>query len=296
MSNTPPVTSDVPPPAPAQGREIAIIGHSNLVYWWPVWLLGFLFAAVTYWDDQRAAIVPAGTVAERSRQVAGVDGPRDVLILPAGKSLQPEEGGAPVQPHVRLSTNINVGGFFTLALLLVLLITNVSLRGIWSVVLILSIITLALFLALMHWWDDVLRLFGLVHIHINASGYLIIAAALFVVWVLTTFVFDRLVYMVFSPGQFRVHLEVGEGETAFDAVGMAIHKRRNDFFRHWVLGLGSGDLVVKTGGAHPQTFEISNVLFVGRKVQILEQMLQEREVVPGQLHSGPLPRLPVHSG
>jgi hypothetical protein len=49
-----------------------------------------------------------------------------------------------------------------------------------------------------------------------------------------------------------------------------------------VLGLGSGDRVVKTG-ANAQQFDMPNVLFVGRKVKLIEQMLQEREVVSGQL-------------
>ena len=91
--------------------------------------------------------------------------------------------------------------------------------------------------------------------------------------------------MVFSPGQFRVHLEIGLGETAFDTMGITVHKRQDDLFRHWVLGMGSGDLVVTTGGANPQTFEIPNVLFIGEKIRIIEQMIQEREVVHGQLES-----------
>jgi hypothetical protein len=45
--------------------------------------------------------------------------------------------------------------------------------------------------------------------------------------------------------------------------------------------------VVKTGGANPQTFEVPNVLFVGWKLRLIEEMLQEREVVHGQLESMP---------
>jgi hypothetical protein len=63
---------------------------------------------------------------------------------------------------------------------------------------------------------------------------------------------------------------------------MVLHKRRDDLFRHWLLGCGSGDLVVRTGGASPQSFELPNVLFVGSKLRKAQQMLQEREVVEGQ--------------
>ena len=55
--------------------------------------------------------------------------------------------------------------------------------------------------------------------------------------------------MIFTPGQMLVHQEVGSGETAYDTTGMVVAKRRSDLFRHWLLGFGSGDLLVKTAGA-----------------------------------------------
>jgi hypothetical protein len=57
--------------------------------------------------------------------------------------------------------------------------------------------------------------------------------------------------------------------------------RRDDLFRHWVLGFGSGDLIVRTGGANPQIIELPNVLFVGPKLREAQQTLQVREVVYG---------------
>jgi hypothetical protein len=62
---------------------------------------------------------------------------------------------------------------------------------------------------------------------------------------------------------------------------MVVAKRRSALFRHWLLGLGSGDLVVKTAGANSQTFELHNVLFVESKLKLVQQMLQTREVVTG---------------
>ena len=38
--------------------EIVIISHSNLFYWWPVWLAGFILAGVTYFAEQHVAWVP----------------------------------------------------------------------------------------------------------------------------------------------------------------------------------------------------------------------------------------------
>jgi hypothetical protein len=276
----------VDPPVPTsivKEYELKVVSHTTLFYWWPVWAIGFVMALVTYLGGHQMAIVPTGTVAVEGRQVEGFDEARDVLVAPAGRHLPHEDIDEPRQPHVLMATSKNLGGIFVLVLLVVILVTNVPLRGLWSILAILSVVALSLFLALMDWWDPILRFFGLLQIYINAFGYLAIASTLFVAWLLTTFLFDRRIYMVFTPGQFRVHLEIGQGETAFDTLGMMVHKRQDDLFRHWVLGLGSGDLVVKTGGSTQQTFEIPNVLFVGQKIRLIEEMLQEKEVIAGQL-------------
>jgi hypothetical protein len=226
------------------------------------------------------ALVPIGTVAQTNAELPGVEGKRDVLIVPAGRHLNVSpETGAVVQPKAHVSSNKALGGYFVLTMLLVILITNASLRGIWSLVVVFGLLAITFFLGMMNLWDTVLGWFGLVEIYINASGYLLIATSIFLMWACSFFGFDYLFYTVFTPGQFRVHLTIGEGETAFDALGMVIHKRRNDFFRHWLLGGGSGDLIIKTGGAQPQTFEIPNVLFAGWKVRYIQKMLQEREVI-----------------
>jgi hypothetical protein len=74
------LVSNADPPAlsPADEREeqVKIISHSDLFYWWPVWVVGYLMAALTYWDGHLMAIVPNGTVAEKARQVQGHEGPR----------------------------------------------------------------------------------------------------------------------------------------------------------------------------------------------------------------------------
>jgi hypothetical protein len=54
---------------------------------------------------------------------------------------------------------------------------------------------------------------------------------------------------------------------------------RSPLFRHWLLGFGSGDLIVKPAGTNAQQIEAHNVLFVGNKLQLIQQMLKTREVV-----------------
>jgi hypothetical protein len=101
---------------------------------------------------------------------------------------------------------------------------------------------------------------------------------LFVVWFVNFFVFDRQTYMIFTPGQVRVRLEIGGGETVYDTTGMVVQKERGDLFRHWILGFGSGDLLVRPVAAG-QVLEMPNVLRVGRIQKMIQEMVKERVVV-----------------
>jgi len=270
-------TSDVPP------KEIVIISHSTIFYWWPVWLVGFLMAAFTYLSGQLMALVPPGTVAESSRTVAGNDGPRDVLVLPPGKQLPTDRATeTPLQPRFHMPVSNNPGVIFAITLCLVIVITNVHMRGLWSVVVILAIAFVAVVLAVLGWWDVILRTLGLIDIHINALGYVSISLFLFAIWALTFLLYDRRMATIFSRGKVRVRTVIGGGETSYDTFGIRVEKHTDDIFRHWLLGFGSGDLTVKTSGTNAAQFEIPNVLFINRKLELIRRMLLEREVVGGK--------------
>jgi hypothetical protein len=291
MSSVPP---QQPPPgaAPPPPMEIKIVSHSNLFYWWPVWAVGLIISFLTLWSGHRVAVVPDGTKAYRKSQVvvkhvdptvAIPEG--DVLITPRAGSLPPTDkpDAPPDDPHFRIATAKSYGVLYAMVLLLVIVITNVPLRGLWSVVVIVLLITLSIIFALAEyngrsWWDHILEALGRLHIYINAAGYFVISLGLLAIWLVTFFFFDPQIYMVFNPKQLRVRQEIGGGESAYDTTGMVIQKQRNDLFRHWVLGLGSGDLIVNTSGASSHHFDMPNVLFVGYKLRQIEDMLREVQV------------------
>jgi hypothetical protein len=252
-----------------------------LFYWWPVWAVGFLMAALTYFSASCLCIVPEGTEPLESVNIPEY-GTRSALILPAGKQLTADRAtGKPMQPTLRVASRSGPGVMFVVVLLLVIFITNVPIRGLASVVAILAIILVVVVLSLFDAWEPILEMLTHSRIYINAFGYLAIAVPLFVLWLVFILIVDRQVYMVFTSGQLQVHQNIGGGETAYDTIGMVVTKRRSDLFRHWILGIGSGDIVVKTAGANSQEFQMPNVLFVGSKVQLIQQMLQQREVVAG---------------
>src|SRR4029453_6763523 len=127
----------------------------------------------------------------------------------------------------------------------------------------------------------ILDYISLLDVRINLAGYLFISSTLFLLWLLIFLFFDQQIYIVFTPGQLRVRREIGEGETAYDTAGMTVQKQRSDLFRHWILGLGSGDLIVRTAGAQAHQFDMPNVLFLGRKVREIEDLLRSNQVVSG---------------
>jgi hypothetical protein len=91
-------------------------------------------------------------------------------------------------------------------------------------------------------------------------------------------VYDRQHYAAFSRGQIRYVLEVGDGEVVMPAEGAIVEKKRSDLFRHWVLGLGAGDLVIRSGGQTSPTIELKNVLRIGRKLAVIDRLLREKAV------------------
>ncbi len=57
---------------------------------------------------------------------------------------------------------------------------------------------------------------------------------------------------------------------------MSVNKLRNDLFRHWILGLGTGDLHISATGARQAEFVVPNVIFVGTKLHQIEQLVAEK--------------------
>src|SRR6516164_2801081 len=133
--------------------EVHIVAHSTLFYWWPVWVVGLLLAGRTWLDGYRLAIVPVGT-----QVVEGFDGGREALVLPAGAHLPKEPAtGKPREPNLRVASHSGYGVVFVVVVLVVVFITNVPIRGLWSVVAVVTAVLGTIILALAGWWDDILE-------------------------------------------------------------------------------------------------------------------------------------------
>jgi len=276
-------------------EEVRLYSHSPILYWWPVWGVGFLMALLTYLDGGRLVVVPRGTEASRAWRVEVAPGrveEREGLILPGADArrtahLMPlsegEEGQPlpdPEQPRVRIARSPFLGTWFFITLLAVFISTNVPLRGLWEWIAVLAIGLIIALMALYGWWPVVVDWFHLLRIQINLAGYLFLSTWMFAIWAVTVFYFDRRTYVILSTGQVRVCQEIGQGEKIFDATNLTLQLQPNILFRHRILGLFSaGDLIIRTGGPHAEVFEWPNVLFVRTRLRNIERLLQSREVV-----------------
>jgi len=299
VNPVPVVVVPPPPDTTPEFDEIRVYSHSPLFYWWPVWLFGFIFALLTLMDGDRMVIVPGETLlvkepadGNKSRLViyapAQDAGTMDKITRPATDQERQDlakanpkfaayQGEAyDIRPHV--SGRSWIGPTYVIILFLVIIITSVPLRGLWSLVVLIGLVVLALVISLFKWWDDIFNsLYGL-HIFINLAGYLLLSTGLFIAWAVATFIFDRRSYIVFTPGQIRVCEEIGSRERTYDTTGMTIEKHRDDWFRHIFLGFGSGDLSVRTAGADRNEILMPNIALIGFKIDPIQQLIRQRQI------------------
>lgn len=240
----PPAVQPVAPVHPlGEVNEMRIYSHSSLYYWWPVWAVGFLFAIFTRFGG-----------------------------------VQVQIGDAEVWMH----PSRNLGVFYAVTLFLVILITNVTVRGQASVIVILTILFLTVLFAYLGWWEIILRWLPSLALFANMGFYLFFSILMFGAWVIAVLFYDRLSYWSLRPGQLvQVHV-IGGAEKSYDTRGMVFEKASSDLFRHMILGLGSGDIQIITTGARREEITVPNVLFVNRRLAIMQRFIAEK---PDQLDS-----------
>jgi hypothetical protein len=275
VSTQPVATS--PDKAALLPRTIRVVSHTTLIYWWPVWLVGFILAGLTYAEGTRLAVLPAETTVKEIE-------PNKVYELTVPNkptpSLKTAAGTAKGQDAfpVRIAANTNYGMIYVTVLLLVIFGSNVPFRGLASIIALLAILLVSAVFAYLDWWEAIFSYLGGLHIQFSLASYLVTSVVLLVLWLATLFLYDPLRYMVFTPGQLVVHKEVGDQREVFDTTQVEAEKRRSDLFRHWVLGLGAGDLIIKVPSQSLQ-IELPNVLFVDRRVSEIADLMKTRPVL-----------------
>ena len=263
-------------------KQIIIVSHCNLFYWWPVWAIGFLLALLSLLDGARVAFVPSGTKGYRDATVQtkeiDIKG-TDVLVPPKDKHFFKATDGDPEPMEVHMAQNKSYGVIFVIVLLLVILITNVPLRGLWSFIVLIVVIFLSIIFAIMDWWEPIMDRLGRLHIHMNLAGYFLFSLGLFTI-------LGGDVLPVRQAGLHDLHSWAvaglpGNRRWAF----RARHHRHGDSkaaqrsVSPLGLGAGIGRLDCEHVGRSGRRYDLPNVLFIGYKVKMIEAMLREKSVV-----------------
>ena len=299
MSTEPPPSRiTLPPPTGAISKhsEIKVISHSSLFYWWPVWALAFFMAIWTWAENRRLAIVPAHTAVtllpdgsyllkppegKAVRPPEGQQAPMSTLPSAAIESEQNEKYGQNRETFpARVSQESWLGAAFVVGLILTIIITNVPLRGLWSFITLIMIVLVVLVISLFKVWDKIFDALAGLRIYLNLAAYLFIGACVFAVWAIATFIFDRRSYVIFTPGQIRVCEHIGASVETYPTFGVTLEKQRDDLFRHYVLGFGSGDLILHIGTGEKKDIRLPNVLFIGWRLRSIEEMLRSMATTP----------------
>lgn len=215
--------------------ELIIYSRSNIFYWWPVWLFGFVAALLTWLGGARYL----------------TENGREILVHPSA----------------------SLGLTFLIILVLVITFTNVALRGGYSVFFILSIAFIVVLLGWIGWLDDAFNLVPQLSVFMNFGFYATFSTLLFLIWALRFFIFDRMTYWVVRPGQLVYTEVIGGAEESYDTRGLLFEEVSDDFIRYYVLGLGSGDLKLHTAGAREREIYIPNVLFANAKVKEIQRLI-----------------------
>jgi hypothetical protein len=232
-------------------------------------------------ENHRFASLPNEVmVAKAADGSVTVSMPMDRATKPIKHALELAEAGvSQAKFPARVSHHAWLGTIYLLILLVVIFITNVPLRGLWSFVAIMAVVVLALIITLFHGWDTLFESVADLKVYINLAGYLTMSTAVFIIWAVATYGFDRRTFIIFSPGQIKVCEHVGASVRTYDAVGVTFEKQRDDLFRHYILGFGSGDLIVRTAGAERHEIRLQNVLGIGWKLKPIEDLLREKTTV-----------------
>ncbi|MCI0461564.1 MAG: hypothetical protein L0Z62_31835 [Gemmataceae bacterium] len=123
--------------------ELTVYAHSTLLYWWPVWVTGFIVALLTYLEGQSLAFQDAEVIIHRSK---------------------------------------NLGVIYSMVVLMVIVMTNATVRGLASALVITIILALTFLFAYLGWWEDILRTFSYLAIFMNLGFYVFFSSAILIVW------------------------------------------------------------------------------------------------------------------
>ena len=211
------------------GERMRVYQHSDLIYWWVVWVYGF-FCALLTWLRGVPVTVP--------------NAHKPVLIFPGAW----------------------LGISFVMLMLFVLVFTNARARGVKSLVLFLVLLVVGLVTQMTIGWNEILQYFPLLLVHMNLAFYLLFSTVLFVAWAFVILGTDHSTYWEFAPNSIAKKYWFTDAAESYTSPQVETSRHSDDIFVHrllglWFLGFGTGDIDIRfsTAGSGQKVFSLRNV-------------------------------------
>ena len=221
------------PPSPAQasapGQRMRVYQHSDLLYWWVVWVYGYFCALITWWR---------GT---------------PIVLSPDGRPVKIYHGAW-------------LGISFVFLVLFVLIFTNARARGVKSLVLFLVLAVIGLGVQLLWGWNEILAYFPLLLVNMNLAFYVLFSTLLLVAWAFVILGTDHSTYWEFAPNSIAKKYWFTDAAESYTSPQVETSRQSDDIFVHrllglWFLGFGTGDIEVRfsTAGGGQRLYVLKNV-------------------------------------
>ena len=221
-------------------REVRLVAHSNILYWWIVWAYGYLCALGTQLNH---VLVPFG-----------------------GK-------------QIKFFPEAWLGISYVGVILFVVVFTNVRARVLHTFI-IAAVIGFVLIGIEWQWGlGSIFKFVPELRVHMNLAFYMVMSTGLLLIWLIVVFGIDQLTYWRFAGGQVvETHRLGNAAGNVYDTRGMLMRRQPDDFFRHKLLGLGflglgTGDLVFRPSMAGSEPFVIENVWRSNEQQKRIERLL-----------------------
>ena len=218
-------TSETPTPPsmvekPRKERTyVRVHQHTMLLYYWPIWFFGLIFAGLTLLDNHRLALlssdgkklVATEMTVKESRQTDKTRPIKDGQGIDILLSEKHPEGGVEFTDRIIAKSPFYGVIYFTI-ILLVIFFTNVPLRGLTATLFLAAIIIIFLLLysfgQLRYLAEKVLML----DVRINLAGYIMLSLCLFILWGIAFWLVDHRIYIELFPGRSKWSPRLAKGK------------------------------------------------------------------------------------
>lgn len=217
-----------------------IWGHPSIIYWWPVWIYGYICAIVT-------------VIAGKKVELGG-----NTFLIYEGSWL---------------------GLSFLGLVLFVIMFTAWKVQAYLAFVLLLVMAMVSQYLVYAKLWDKIFSNIVLPVVYMNLAFYLIFSTVILVVWSVAIFLLDRATFWRFEHNKAEYKNSFNPNlNQAYGGVNMVVVARPPGDFLRRALGLFmTGDIAIKPSDMAPEVL-VLNVWNAERHAKMITKVLATQVV------------------